>query len=215
MGRKGLLLCLAALLAVACLLVSCDPEIPMVPGYRTPTVKGSITVPAASGLFTEDIWLKVVDGTETRYVGKVGADGKFEVGGLEEGKLYSILFSSSEPDHGNVTRDAIPRASGTDSSGYGGWLTDVTAAIDEGNDLGSVKIKPLGTINGKAIRGGAVDNYDVMVYIPGTSFMAMTNEDGSFSIANVPQGTHRLRYTSDDYMSQMKEKVLLFLTMTR
>ena len=35
------------------------------------------------------------------------------------------------------------------TSGYGGWLSNVTAAINEGNNVGAVTISPLGTIKGK------------------------------------------------------------------
>ena len=208
MGRKGLLSVLVALLASFFFLVSCNPEISAVMGYPTPTIKGRITVPASSGLLAEDIWLKVVDGTETKYVGKVKSDGTFEVGGLEAAKQYSILFSSEEPDHGNVSKEAAPKAAGS-GGGYGGWLTNVTAAINEGNDVGSVKMKPLGTITGVVKQKGAESNYDATVYIPGSSFIAMTDGDGNFSMFSVPQGTHTIRYTADGYVSVMKEGALL------
>lgn len=208
MGRKGLLSVLVALLASFFFLVSCNPEISAVMGYPTPTVKGRITVPASSGLAAGDIWLKVVDGTETKYVGKVGSDGAFAVGGLEAAKQYSILFSSEEPDHGNISRDATPKAAGS-GGGYGGWLTKVTAAINEGNDVGSVKMKPLGTITGVVKQKGAESHYDATVYIPGSSFIAMTDGEGNFSMFGVPQGTHTIRYTADGYVSVMKEGALL------
>ncbi len=208
MGRKGLLSVLVALLASFFFLASCNPEISAVMGYPTPTVKGRITVPPSSGLLAEDIWLKVVDGTETKYVGKVGSDGAFAVGGLEAAKQYSILFSSEEPDHGNVSKDAAPKAAGS-GGGYGGWLTKVTAAINEGNDVGSVKMKPLGTITGVVKQKGAESHYDATVYIPGSSFIAMTDGEGNFSMFGVPQGTHTVRYTADGYVSVMKEGALL------
>ena len=204
---KSLGLSLLVLSGVFCLF-SCNNEIIPPVIEATPSVKGTISLPASSGLFPEDIWVKVVENEMTKYVGRVNPDATFSVSGLDAAKKYDVMFTSIEPEQQNVSREFKSRAAST-TNGFGGWLSDVSASIDDAN-IGSVKIKPLGTINGKAIRSGAVDNYDVMVYIPGTSFMAMTNEDGSFSIANVPQGTHRLRYTSDDYMSQMKEKVLLF-----
>jgi hypothetical protein len=204
---KSLGLSLLILSGVFCLF-SCNDEIIPPTAEATPSVKGTISLPASSGLFPEDIWVKVVENETTKYVGRVNSDATFSVSGLDAAKKYDVMFTSIEPEQQNVSREFKSRAAST-TNGFGGWLSDVSASIDDAN-IGSVKIKPLGTINGKAIRSGAVDNYDVMVYIPGTSFMAMTNEDGSFSIANVPQGTHRLRYTSDDYMSQMKEKVLLF-----
>lgn len=209
MKRFGLLVALVGMLSLICFFVSCDSEMSNVPKYSTPTITGRITVPSSSGLSPEKIWLKVTDGNDTKYVGNVKDDGSFEISGLEEGQKYSILFSSNQPDYVNASRNYTPTTSRSSDTGYGGWLTNVTAVIDEGNDIGSVKMKPLGTIKGVAQLSDSDEHYDTMVYIPGSSFMAITDADGNFSITSVPQGTHTLRYTAAGYVSVMKENTLL------
>ncbi|HOE89660.1 MAG TPA: carboxypeptidase regulatory-like domain-containing protein, partial [Sphaerochaeta sp.] len=183
------------------LLISCSDEIQM---PQKPGIRGRISLPASSELAPEEIWVKAVEGETTKYVGRVNPDGTFLIPNLDSEKKYNIHFTSIEPEFENK-RSVGDRAAGRKP--YGGWLTDVSASIDA--SVGSVKMKPLGTIMGTAIRTGAADNYDVMVYIPGTSLMAMTDAEGNFSITNVPQGTHRIRYTSSGYLSLMKEGVVL------
>ena len=183
------------------LLFSCSDEIQLLHKLG---IRGRISLPASSELVPEEIWVKAVEGETTKYVGRANPDGTFLIPNLDSEKKYNIHFTSIEPEFENK-RSVGDRATGRKP--YGGWLTDVSASIDA--SVGSVKMKPLGTIKGTAIRTGAADNYDVMVYIPGTSLMAMTDAEGNFSITNVPQGTHRIRYTSSGYLSLMKEGVVL------
>ena len=188
--------------------ISCEQKV-TVPeqnvGYKTPTIIGMITLPESADIKAENLWVKVVDGDTTVYVGNVKADGTFSISGLESSKKYNILITTEQPDFNNYKSKAL------ESNGYGGWLDNVEAKIEEGNNVGSVKIRPLGTIKGTVVKDGAPDGYDTTVYIPGTSFMAMTDENGSFSISNVPQSTsYKIRFISDDYMAQMLEDVVLW-----
>lgn len=193
---------------ICILFFSCEQpnnEIP-VQEYSTPTIKGTLSLPAGSTVNPADIYVKVIDSTgATAKVQKANSDKTFVVQGLNADMSYSILFSSVEPEFTNraISRDPDK------SNGVGGWIHDVIPAIKEGNDIGSVKLKPLGTIRGKALIDGKAEHYDTTVYIPGTSYIAMTNADGTFAIYNVPEGTYTLRYTHDGYMPIMTEGVIL------
>ncbi|MBQ0071651.1 MAG: carboxypeptidase regulatory-like domain-containing protein, partial [Spirochaetales bacterium] len=173
----------------------------------TPTIKGKISIPSVAGLENDDIWVKITADDFSPIVTKVKSDGTFVFTGLDEGKNYNICFSSIEPTNASL-KSAGEKAVGS-NNGYGGWLSDVTAVLGEGRDVGSIKMSPLGTIRGKVTYSGLEEHFDIMVYVPGTSYMAMTNGDGSFAITNVPQGLHQLRYTAAGYVSQMKTQVYL------
>ena len=189
--------------------VSCSNEVE-VPSQSQLTslnakLYGKLDLPANGKVAGSDVWVKVVCEGETQYIGQANSDGSFSVSGLREEKSYDILFSTIKPETANE-RD-IARAGET--SGYGGWLSNVTASVNEGNNVGSVSIKPLGTIKGRAKLDGETEHYDILVYIPGTSFSAYTNADGSFSLYNVPEGTYQLRFTylKSGYGSEMSESV--------
>lgn len=165
-------------------------------------------MPEGSGLSPNDIWIKVIEGETTKYVRKAGSDGSFAVSGLDASKKYDVLFTSIEPEQMNYSRALESRAA-EDTEGYGGWLNQVSAAINEGNDVGSVKMKPMGTIKGVALIDGESEHYDITVYVPGTSFIARTAADGSFSMFNVPQGTYRLRYALASHVSVMSDEFIM------
>ena len=129
---------------------------------------------------------------------KANDDGSFVIYGLEEGKDYNVMLTTVDPDASrDVSRAAI--------SGYGGWLNKVTASIGEQNNVGSIRVRPLGTIHGVVKRDGAADGYDTRVFIPGTSFSADTDEYGNYTISNVPQSysPYKLRFTASGYSPKM------------
>ena len=193
---------------ICILFFSCEQpnnEIP-VQEYSTPTIKGTLSLPAGSTVNPGDIYVKVIDSTGAAVkVQKANSDKTFVIQGLNAEMKYSILFTSVEPDFANR---GISRAA-EKSNGVGGWIHAIQPAIKEGNDVGNVKMKPLGTIRGKALIDGKSEHYDTTVYIPGTSYIAMTNADGTFAIYNVPEGTYTLRYTHEGYMPIMTEGVIL------
>ncbi len=187
-------------------LVSCDQNPVVV--ERTPTIMGSVSIPAGANVSGSDFFIRIMEGDKVVHTGKVSNDGSFKVSGLEEGRSYSILLTTEEP--GDVGSKSASKAAS--SSGYGGWLNDVTASMNEQAGVGSVKVKPLGTIKGVVRKDGAQDGYDTTAYIPGTSFLAMTDADGSFSIYNVPQSAkpYTIRFTSSGYMPRMVDGIVLY-----
>ena len=206
--KKSFIITLLISVAIIFTMLSCEQpknEVP-VQEYSTPTIKGTLSLPAGSTVNAGDIYVKVIDSTgATAKVQKANSDKTFVVQGLNSDMSYSILFSSVEPEFTNraISRDPDK------SNGVGGWIHDVKPAIKGGNDIGSVKLKPLGTIRGKALIDGKDEHYDTTVYIPGTSYISMTNADGTFAIYNVPEGTYTLRYTHEGYMPIMSEGVIL------
>ena len=201
----GIILLLAVLI-----FVSCDENQQLIinPETPTPTVRGTVSIPEAAGLSGSDFYVRIMEGEKAVYTGKVKADGSFSVSGLSEEATYSILLTTEEPGDIKGSERAVSKTAST--SGYGGWLSNVTASINEQAGVGSIKVKPLGTIKGVVKKDGAEDNYDTTVYIPGTSYLSMTDGEGNFSLFNVPQATYTLRYISNGYMAKMVENVVLY-----
>ena len=196
----------ALLLVIVFALVSCNQD-PVVKVQQTPTIRGSVSIPEGTGLTGRDFYIRIMEGEKAVFTGRVSSDGTFSVPGLEENVSYNVLLTTEEP--GDVRGSEKDLAKGT-TSGYGGWLSNVSASINEQAGVGSVKVKPLGTIMGIVKKDGAEDHYDTTVYIPGTSYLAMTDGEGNFSIFNVPQSTYTLRYTANGYMAKMVDNVVLY-----
>ena len=190
--------------------VSCDENQQLIINQTTPTptIRGTVSIPEGAGLAGSDFYVRIMEGEKAVYTGRVNADGSFAVPGLREEASYSILLTTEEPGDIKGTERDISRAAST--SGYGGWLSNVTASINEQAGVGSIKVKPLGTIKGIVTKDGAEDGYDTTVYIPGTSYLAMTDGEGNYSIFNVPQATYTLRYISNGYMAKMVSDVVLY-----
>ena len=207
--NKKILFAVFALL-ICFLVVSCDENQQLIinPTTPTPTIRGSVSIPDSADLSGNDFYIRVMEGEKAVYTGRVNADGSFSVPGLSEEASYSILLTTEEP--GDITDSSRDISRATKTSGYGGWLSNVTASINEQAGVGSIKVKPLGTIKGVVKKDGAEDNYDTTVYIPGTSYLSMTDGEGNFSLFNVPQATYTLRYISNGYMAKMVENVVLY-----
>ena len=207
---KDKILILVLVLAIVLSFVSCEQKIPEMPTLESTsaTVKGTLDLPRNGNVSGSDVWIKVVCNGETRNISRANSDGTFSVSGLRETESYDILFSTVKPETSNE-KSMSKDVSESSTNGYGGWLSNVTAAINEGNDVGSVSIKPLGTIKGNVKLDGETEHYDILVYIPGTSFSAFTNENGDFSLYNVPEATYTLRATSlkSVFDSAMSESV--------
>ncbi len=197
-------------LTLLTLLASCEdkPASSQIVEYSTPTIKGTISIPDGSNVSPESVYVKVIDSSNnTVTIQKVNSDRTFVIRNLNADTKYRLLFTSSEPD--TINRRDINEEK---TDGIGGWVEDVVPATQEGKDIGSVRMKPLGTIKGKALVDGASEHYDTTVYIPGTSYVAMTDKDGNFSIFNVPEGTYTLRYIHEDCVALMTENVMVVCT---
>ncbi len=198
---------LSILFVLLSLIVACsEPEAPTIQSYSTPTITGRIMIPASSSVSPSDIYVKAVDPDgNTKSIQHVNADRSFVVQNLDSGKKYSLIFTSVAPDFENraITRDTNVHIE------VGVIIKNIFPSTDAGHDVGTVKLKPLGTIKGKALIDKQSEHYGIDVYIPGTSYIAKTAQDGSFSIINVPEGTYSVRFEKSGYVSVMNDDVKL------
>ena len=190
--------------------VSCDGSSPIVPenGENQPltqqsaTIRGTLDIPAVAGVSGSDFFVVIYEGDSLVKLDRGNDDGTFSVSGLKTSGSYNVLLTTVNP----IGSKDIARGLAT---GYGGWLSNVTASVNEQSGVGTVKVKPLGTIKGVVTKEEASDNYDITVYIPGTSFSAITDRDGNYTISNVPQGDFRLRFIANGYDASMLEGINL------
>ena len=138
--------------------------------------------------------------------------GEFYFDGLDTSKSYSFYFTNKEPGV-SYSRTATV----TDDDGnpiVSTVITDVTPEEGAGLNLSEVELKPAGKIS------GSVKKYDVTgseesdcsgitVYVPGTSYSAITDKTGNFTISGVPQGLLTIRASYAGYSSAEKENILL------
>ena len=192
--RKALRLSVLAFVVILAF-ASCSQDLNI--SVSTPAIRGSISIPAGANVAGSDFYVRTMFGDDVVRTDKANSDGSFVIYGLEEGKDYNVMLTTVDPD---ASRD-VSRA----VTGYGGWLKNVTASINEQNNVGSVPVKPLGTIRGVVKRDGASDGYDTRVFIPGTSYSADTDEFGNYTISNVPQSysPYKLRFTASGYSPKM------------
>lgn len=66
-------------------------------------------------------------------------------------------------------------------------------------NLDTVEITETGSISGNATLADQTDHTGISVYIPGTSFQAMTDAVGAYLMSNVPEGTYELRFEKTGY----------------
>src|SRR4030065_658418 len=89
------------------------------------------------------------------------------------------------------------------ASGTGGYGKKIEITGNDGDDVtlpSPVEITEVGSISGTVTLQNQTDNTGIMVYIPGTSFLALTDASGSFTISGVPEGTYLiLRAEKDGY----------------
>ncbi len=189
-------------------LVSCKEEIntsTTTDGYATPTIIGYVKVPSGSSVSSSDFYIRIMDGETVVHTSKVRNDGSFAISNLDSIKKYTVLFSSAKL--GDVVYST--ETSKATTSGYGLWMYDVVAKTGKATNLGAVEVETLGTISGTVEVEGASNNGGVSVFIPGTIYLATTDEEGNYCLLNVPQSTYTLYYSLDGYETTTKKYVVL------
>ncbi|NCD06848.1 MAG: hypothetical protein EOL97_12075 [Spirochaetia bacterium] len=206
MSKKSLNLYLGVLITlIIAILISCDLFItPPAEIITTPQIKGNVSIPEGSNLNYSDIWVKE---TTSNKITQVKEDGTFLISGLSENKKYTLYFSDTVPSTVSKSAKAIT------GSHFGAQITDVVASLDNAQSLETVPLKKTGYINGKVTlkddNDNNLDNVGIDVYVPGTSFIAKTDEEGNFSISNVPQGKYILRMEKNSYEGIYSEELIL------
>lgn len=145
---------------------------------------------------------------------KIGETYYFD--GLDITKSYKFYFSNKEPGviPGRKTGRAVTTETSEDSNGEPVVSTVTEVVPAEGGISVDVDLKASGIIRGTAKRFDVTgveenDHGGTVVYIPGTSYSAYTDSDGSFAISGVPQGQHTVRAQYAGYTFAEKENVLL------
>lgn len=200
MKRSRVLLFLAIIVTALALFICCDQETigPQATGYSTPTIKGTVSIPSSSGFKAEDVWVKV---RETGTIFKASADGSFLIQNLEEGTAYTLEFSTATPTN-TSSRTIVATNFATSISGIKGQTGG-------GNDIGYVILRPTGNITGKVLLYGSDNSEGILVTAEGTSYSVQTEADGSFTLANLPEGTYTLNYTKDGYISRQSDRITI------
>lgn len=82
----------------------------------------------------------------------------------------------------------------------------INLSLQEGTavNLPNITITTVGKISGNVKLQNGTDHTGIMVYIPGTSFLALTDAAGNFTITNVPEGDYSyLRASISGYKHSM------------
>jgi hypothetical protein len=113
-------------------------------------------------------------------------------------KNYQLIAVSLNQKYGKTISD-IELMVGSDSGTSGktknlditlDTLFSVSDAPGQNENLGDVNMKKTGSIKGIVTLQYQTDHTGIDVYIPGTSFMAKTDETGSFTMTGVPEGSY-------------------------
>lgn len=200
-----------ALIAVLCFgfVVSCDDSKAVeekTTSYSTPTIKGTVSLPSGTSATLGSIWVKI---GETGQVAKTDSNGSFVISGLDKDSQYTLYFSDTQPS------SLVTKALGAEDekdNGIGLKIDCIKPQTGDGFDTGIVNLLFNGTVKGNVKLNGAEEgaNYGIDVYIPGTSFIAKTSDDGSFTIKGVPQGVgYTIRYEKAGYTSSLSSEFSL------
>ncbi len=107
-------------------------------------------------------------------------------------KSGAYSFDSLTPGNYSITAEYIADA----DTFYGAHLNiDADSSVDLGTDT----LKAPGSISGKVSVQNQASKSGIFCYIPGTSYLAITDTGGSFTISNVPPGTYDLAYWHQKY----------------
>lgn len=182
-------------------MVACnDDPVDISQVYETPTAKGRIVLPSGSGLSYSDIYVRVEE-TGNQY--QVASDGTWVISGLEEGVGYTLYFQD-EPFLDISSRD-LARDGGGHHGHYGGRKDNVHGSKGEGTDNGIVQIKKTASVSGRVTTSDNSSLLGIDVYVPGTSYMAKTAEDGSFTLSGLPDGQYSIVASKYGYITAYSE----------
>ncbi|HPF70349.1 MAG TPA: PKD domain-containing protein [Candidatus Krumholzibacteria bacterium] len=118
------------------------------------------------------------------------AAGRYAFGDLQAG---DYLLTTSLRDHAGAT-DRVT-------------ITPEAAAKAE-TTVVDIQLMPTGTILGEATRENAADHSGTIVFVDGTSYVAVTDAMGAFSLTGVPIGTHPVHGTYPGYLDDVTDATL-------
>lgn len=140
--------------------------------------------------------------------------GSYYIDGLDTSRTYDFYFTNTEP---GVVQGAKTSRAATAEDENGRPLVANKNSIKPESGAGievDVNLSATGTIKGTAKRfdvTGAeeADHGGISVYIPGTSYSALTDKNGNFAMSGIPQGLHTIRAQYAGYTFVEKENILL------
>ncbi|WP_039924282.1 carboxypeptidase regulatory-like domain-containing protein, partial [Treponema sp. JC4] len=140
--------------------------------------------------------------------------GSFYIDSLDTSKSYNFYFSTKAPGTIISSRTAAVQTDDDGSAIVSAIISNVMPKEGAGLDVATVELKPTGIIKGVAKKYGddgsmESDHAGITVFIPGTSYSALTASNGSFSISGVPQGLHTIRAMYSGYTFSEQENILL------
>ncbi len=108
---------------------------------------------------------------------KTDEQGKFSFEGLASANYFVIAESAS------------------------GFRAQISAAVgtDQDKNIGTLVLKMTGNIFGKVILAQQKSADGVSVYVPGTSYIAISNTQGDFKLSNVPEGIYSVKYSKNGF----------------
>ncbi len=124
----------------------------------------------------------------------------------EEG-AYTLAIPNSVIDEANASlvegnngKNFITIIStATRSKGEFGVQSKVEVKKGDANEIESLYLKETGYIKGNIQLSGQVDHTGTLVYIPGTSYISITDKKGDFILLFIPEGTWPLRAEADGF----------------
>lgn len=179
-SRKPLLV-LVALLGVVLVLAACDQPSTTgpkpTPGALEGVIVGSLADASGSPVVGQQVVLARADALATAEVRSLAGDM------VITDEFGRFAFDVTEP--GTFTLTSVGDASGVFTT------VSVTRGADGTLSSGELELQslPLGAVSGSVRGQGA----GVFAYLAGTSFLALTDDDGDFVISRVPAGTYSVR----------------------
>lgn len=110
----------------------------------------------------------------------ISANATFQLDGVPVGERAVIIVSSSTPT-------AL-----TGEAQIGAKTQAIKVIENSVSNAGTTILKHLGAINGKVSLEASNDLEGIYIFIPGTTFMAKTDNTGSYTIPNVPEGSYSI-----------------------
>lgn len=174
-------------LALTVLVVGCELR-PLPGGIPGPRFDGvSQTIPFIVGTLVDGSGQPVEGATVRAYVAP------YSIEGLSPEAMAAVEtttdarggFKLDSPPLGSVAVEARGR-------GLKALRTGVAVAMGATVELGTLALQPTGRLSGKVVAAGLASLLGTDVFVPGTDYHAMTADDGSYVIHDVPVGVYYL-----------------------
>jgi hypothetical protein len=149
------------------------------------------------------VTLEQTDGL--RSLAAISAVRNAALGVISPGEEYSINTARSVTAHTQTTADGsysftkvapgiyTVYASSPDSLEKAVAVNNVTLAAGKSVTAADLNLTPVGSIAGRvSLDGGEAGNHGFLVCVAGTSYMAVTSDDGTFAISGIPAGSNYL-----------------------